>query len=494
MKRKELIDIDLGNELTFNIFDHLTIDKPYWQEVAIAIFSGKYNIINILAERQSGKSFLSVNIAFIFCSIFKNFSVAYVTTTQTNAKHLVYDRREKKGVNSLTLKEYLPQGMIKFNGQDSTLNFTNGSQIELIGSLRSDSKRGLSPDMIIFDETAVIDPKLFYMISSVFNNAIVISSTTPNEGWFYDIYRKWKARSDVYTVELPESKINILSKQEKEIIISTYGETYYKREHELQWNAGSDSMYIYSDELLKLPEQQTNCNNMINANKDVLMAFDIGKDMHVAIVYQVINTNEISMIYIYDVLRRNNCMFTNLLDDLLPYFKYNCKLYLPHDSVTNLSSSTSQVNNYNNTIEWLNNKNKEADVNRLMRSTNKTSLIDKSRSAIKWTWFNSEASYLLQSMKSYRREHDQNLQIYKNVVHDWASHACDAYQYVVQSIYDRLTYNTEVKQNFKIFTETDKLDIVGQRRIERIERQEELLGVSIRSREKRLQARNRWRL
>jgi len=104
------------------------------------------------------------------------------------------------------LEKYLPRGIIeKVKYSDREYRLKNGSIIEWKSCEDADGLRGIGPDLIYIDESALLSEKAWdiaYSRATRHKKAFIILTTTPKgQSWLYNkVVRKWEAGNKDYEV------------------------------------------------------------------------------------------------------------------------------------------------------------------------------------------------------------------------------------------------------------------------------------------------------
>ena len=152
-----------------------------------AIFtSGKrFRVVN--AGRRFGKTWLSGAEIMNKCINGDGKIVIYIAPTLVMARNLMWDT---------WIKEHIPEDYIQHkNEQFMVMTFKNASKFYCLSAEHPDRLRGLTADLLIVDECAMIDNSFYDVIRPIVadkhhDGEALYISTPKGYNWFYDIYCK----------------------------------------------------------------------------------------------------------------------------------------------------------------------------------------------------------------------------------------------------------------------------------------------------------------
>lgn len=144
------------------------------------IYNDKTRTSVVVVSRRTGKTFLLVTMALEQCIKKPNSIVKFLLPKQKDVKTII-----KPLLREIT--QTCPPDLIpKFNTQDKTYTFDNGSEIHLAGAdLSAESLRGTRADLVIIDEAGFVND-LLYTIRSILSPTIrttrgrMIMASTPS--------------------------------------------------------------------------------------------------------------------------------------------------------------------------------------------------------------------------------------------------------------------------------------------------------------------------
>ena len=193
---------------------------------------------------------------------------------------------------------------------------------------------------------------------------------------------------------------------------------------------GSDDALFYARELNQIKESGQITDVRYNRTLPVYCAFDIGyRDATSIWFFQILPSKDIHIIDFYENSKEDISHYVQVLNQ--KGYVYD-KLFLPHDAQNhNVAGGTSVE-------EQLVRFGFRCQVLTRGQWNNSTFIqqIQQCRNLILRCWFDKErCSHGIKALGSYRKKWNESLSMYStDPLHDWASHAADAFKYLVQAI------------------------------------------------------------
>ena len=159
-----------------------TLTKP---QSTIFLSQKRFKIVN--AGRRFGKTWLSGAFIMNKCINSDKKIVIYIAPTLVMARNLMWDT---------WIKEHIPEEYILHkNEQFMVLTFKNGSKFYCLSAEHPDRLRGLTADLLIIDECAMIDNGFYDVVRPIIadkhhDGEALYISTPKGYNWFYDLYCK----------------------------------------------------------------------------------------------------------------------------------------------------------------------------------------------------------------------------------------------------------------------------------------------------------------
>jgi hypothetical protein len=346
---------------------------------------------------------------------------AYVAPYYKQAKQIAWDY----------LKDFTrPIPGIKVNESELRVDFPWGARIQLFGADSPDSMRGLYLDGVVLDEYADMSPRIFSEVlrpalSDREGSAIFIGSAkggTP----FYDLWERVKDEPDWFVKVYPASETGVIAEGELEDARKIMDEDEFNQEYECSWTASIKGAY-YGKQLAEAQESDRIGKVPYDPRLPVHTAWDLGVGDSTAIWFYQVLGQEIRIIDFHEDSGEGLPYYAKILDQ--KGYKYGDH-WAPHDiQVRELGSGKSRIE----TAKML------GITFRIVPNLSIDDGINAVRNTIPRCWFDAKACELgLQALRNYRKEYDDRRQEYKpRPLHDWSSHAADAFRYLAVSLKDK---------------------------------------------------------
>jgi hypothetical protein len=184
-----------------------------------AILSGKYRLVFVQLGRQTGKTELVNGVTWYKGLLSPRSGMYYFCPKQKQAKEVVWSKNRIQTMNAATAldleklddfmgyaKKYVKG---KPNNQEMRLTWVNDSFIKIDGSDNYDEYRGITPDLVIFDEYREFRPGAYdaFKASTTTKKAtiVIISTPPPGKGFYTDLmeYAKNPENKDAIFFQAP---------------------------------------------------------------------------------------------------------------------------------------------------------------------------------------------------------------------------------------------------------------------------------------------------
>jgi hypothetical protein len=370
-----------------------------------------------VAHRRAGKTVAAINgqvKTALTCPLPRP-RTAYVAPYLKQAKTVAWDY----------LKHYTaPIPGVQWNEAELRADFPNGGQVRLYGADNADALRGIYLDDVDCDEFGDWDPRAWTEVIrpalSDRNGKATFSGSARGKNTFYDLLRRAKTGAAGWDWwVLKASETGLLSAEELEDARNSMDEAAYAREYECDFDASIEGAY-YATEMAKAEADKRICRIPIEPTVKVDTWWDLGIDDATAIWF------------VQDVgLERHIIDYIEVSGEGLPQIakRLDAKDYrfgrhiLPHDAnARELGTGKSRIE----TLEALGFRNMEVIPQQEVADG-----INATRLMIPKCWFDAERCERgIEALKQYRREWDGKRQTWRErPLHDWASHAADAFRY-----------------------------------------------------------------
>ena len=369
----------------------------------------------IVAHRRFGKTVSAINqlIHSALKCTKKNPRFAYIAPTYSQAKRIAFDY----------LKEYTrPLGAI-VNVAELRVDFLDGRRISLYGADNIDSLRGIYLDGCFIDEIGDCNPSLFNeVIRPALSDRLgycAFIGTPKGANHFKTLRDRAEQGQDGWKLlEFKASETGILPESELQSAFNEMGADKYNQEFECNFSAAVEGSY-YGQMMNDLTLQNRITEIPYDGLAKTFCAWDLGMGDSTAIwVCQTVG-KEIRLVD----FEENHGVGLDYYVGWLQEKGYNtAEQLLPHDvEVRELGTGKSR---------------KEMLMESGLQITVVPKLgvddgIQSVRRILPRCWFDIKTRQGIDALRNYRREYDEKRDVFYNKpVHDWCSHASDAFRYL----------------------------------------------------------------
>lgn len=306
----------------------------------------------------------------------------------------------------------------------------NGSQIRLFGADNPDSLRGQGWDGVVLDEYADCRPSLF--------GAVIRPALADKQGWVTfigtprghtNLYDIWKGKGiwaelDFFRLMLKASETNILPASEIADMKRSMTEDELAQELECSFEAAIKGS-VYG----KLIAQAEAAGRITSVPYDpallVHTAWDIGIGDPTAVWFCQLAGRETRLIDYYEASGVDIAHYAGVLKS--KGYNYGCHI-LPHDAEPKQLSSGRSIKEVLESLGVV-----PIEVQPVSRREDG---INAARLRIPMAYFDAKrCDRGIEALKLYRYDYDEILGTFKNnPVHDWTSHAADAFRYLCEGL------------------------------------------------------------
>ena len=374
----------------------------------------RFNVI--CCHRRFGKTVFAINHLIMTACEIRNARLAYIAPTYRQGKAVAYDY----------LKEYTDP-LMKLGGKrhetELKVDLWNGSRIQIFGSDNPDALRGLGFDGVVMDEFALMAPRTWTevvrpAVSDKLGYVIFIG-TPMGHNQFWDVYDLAKRiGGDWYAKLYRASETEIIPAEELKSARETMPHDQFEQEYECSFQAAVSGAF-YGKQIQKAERDNRICSVDIANNIPVETWWDLGIGDSTSIWFAQRIGNEIHLIDYYETSGEALSHYANVLEEK----GYNYGRHVaPHDITTReLGTGKSRLEvAYNLGIDFEVCPRLEVDHG-----------IESVRNTLDRCWFDkNRCKYGIDCLRQYRKQFDDKMQTFKNKpLHDWTSHAADAFRY-----------------------------------------------------------------
>jgi len=298
-----------------------------------------------------------------------------------------------------------------------------GARISLLGAENPDSLRGIYLDGCVMDEVAQMPENVF--------PEVIRPALSDRKGWaafigtpkghnaFYDLYEEAAASDEWLCAIYKASETGLLDDEELQAARKTMSEDQYMQEFECSWNANVPGA-IYGKELEAAQADGKISKVPYDPSVRVDTWWDLGVGDSTAIWFTQTVGRAVHVIDFYEARNEGLPHYCKVLvDKKYLYGTHNA----PHDiEVRELGSGKSRRE-----VAW--------DLGLNFRVVPKLPVEDGIHAAqmlIPRLWFDRDACKDgLEALRQYHRAYNERTRSFRaNPVHDWTSHAADAFRYL----------------------------------------------------------------
>lgn len=432
--------------------------RPYQQEIQHQLFIENCKRFFLVRPRRSGKEIESWNLL-IQGALTQPGLYLMIYPTNVRARLVLWegavllnDQQERK---SLRFLEMIPKRCIKhLNNQDMTIQLINGSVIRVLGSdIDPDKLRGVNVLGAVFSEYAFSDPRVLHILMPVFrqNNGWFILQTTFNG--MNHAYRYWQSiKSNPAWIWRVDSVESLKDAQGQRYISDDMieedrqagmPEFLIQQEYYSVITVQHERLY-FSKEIQNLEENKRLISELILPNVPVYACYDLGvNDSTAVILTQLDHLHNPTIIY---YLEANNHPIQYYINEAHRFCnRHHLRLhshFLPHDG-KNRDRATAK-----NTQDLFQELGEAAYC--VPKPQRKIDAINLMRRMLYRTKFNKENTQrLTDCLANYSKIFDEKHNIYKDSpLHDWTSHAVDAYQTLTLAIEHQMIQELKVEMTY----------------------------------------------
>ena len=376
-----------------------------------AVAANRFTVV--VAHRRMGKTVAAIN-QLIHSSLKcgnDNPRYAYIAPTYGQAKRIAWDY----------LEQFTRPLDAKLNVSELKADFF-GRRIQLYGSDNPDSLRGQYFDGVVIDEIADQDPKIWNEIirpALADRKGFALFLGTPKgRNHFADFRDRAASSEDWSLLEFKASETGILDPKELESARKEMGDDKYAQEFECSFAAPVTGSY-YGELINDLESRSRICPIGYESLATTFCGWDLGMSDSTAIWIAQIASKEVRII---DYVENHGVGLDWYVEWLRDKGYDHATQILPHDvQVRELGTGKSRK-------EMLEEAGLEITVAPRLSVADGIQAV---RQLLPRCWFSDNAKQGIDALRNYRREYDEKRAVfYDRPLHDWSSHAADAFRYL----------------------------------------------------------------
>ena len=386
--------------------------RPLQREVHNSL--KRFNVL--VCHRRFGKSVLSIN-QLIKTAVSKPMSrCAFVAPTYRQGKSIAWEY----------LKQYTKPLMYLGGSKNETelkIELFNGSAIQIFGADHPDSLRGMGFHGVVLDEYAIMAPRVWTEIIrpaiSDHLGWVMFIGTPMGHNQFWEVYDfALRGHKDWFGQLYRASETKVIPDEELKQARDIMTEEQFQQEFECSFTAAVSGAYF--GKLISKAEKEKRIGEVpVDEHVGVETWWDLGIGDSTAIWFAQRVNEEIHLIDYYENSGESLAHYADVLDE--KNYAYERHI-APHDiQARELGTGKSR-------LEVAQDLGIDFEVAPKLEVDHG---IESVRNALPNCWFDREKCKLgLDALRQYRKQWDEKNQVFKNKpLHDWYSHAADAFRY-----------------------------------------------------------------
>ncbi len=387
--------------------------RPLQREMHAMLDHNRFNVI--VAHRRFGKTVAMINhmIKRAIEEQRPNPRLHYVSPTYRQSKLVAWDYLK-------TFTEGIPG--TRYHETELRCDLPNGARITLLGAENPSSLRGIYSDFCVMDEVASMPESIFPEIIrpalSDRKGGCAFISTPQGHNYFYDLWEVADITKGWSRAMYRASETGIVDDDELEAARATMTEDQYNQEFECSWVANVPGS-VFGKELQESEDKERITSVPYDPQYRVNTYWDLGVHDYTAIFFaQEIGRGEIHVIDYYENRGEGLPHYASVLDQKGYLYGQH---YGPHDlEVRELGTGKSR-------------REMAYELGIAFRTVSRIPLEDgihASRMLIPRCYFDRDnCRQGLEALRHYHRAwRDRTRDFANSPVHDWSSHAADAFR------------------------------------------------------------------
>jgi phage terminase large subunit len=375
----------------------------------------------LVCHRRAGKTVACIAELVLRALLTEGGRFGYVAPFYSQAKTVAWDYVKKLAA------PYLASAP---NESELRVDLKNGSRIRLFGADNADAMRGVYFHGIICDEYGQFRPSVW--------GEILRPTLSDKEGWavfigtpkgrvgLFDIWAgkdSWKD-VDLFRLMLKASATGILSSAELADAKRTMTDDQFEQEYECSFDAAIIGA-VYGKLMAVVEADKRVCSVPYDPSVPVYTSWDLGIGDPTAIIFFQMVGKEIHIIDYYESSGVDASHYAGVLR-ARPY-SYGGHI-LPHDASPKELTSGKSLSEVLYALS--------VRPQHIQPVSNVEDGINAARLKVPMCWFDArKCERLVDALKLYRYEWDDKLGTLRSKpVHDWTSHAADAFRYLAEGI------------------------------------------------------------
>ena len=396
--------------------------QPHKYQKELHALADSVRFAVILCHRRFGKTYFALN--WLIKAVIQATDIPgapakgfYCCPKQTQARKVAWEYL-------LFFANVLPG--FKPNKQELSITFLGGKKITLAGSDTADAHRGIYLDALVLDETAQMSPRVWGEIfrpalADRKGKSLMIGTPKGRANLFYELFdqaatlEQWGRA----TFTVADTGGDCIDEEELEAARREMTKEEYDQEFMCSFDAAIRGAY-YADEMAAIDKKGQITKVAYQPDARVYTCCDLGMRDAFGIWYFQLIGNEVHVI---DYDEYGSMGLPAVIREMEKKGYLYAEHYAPHDiRVRELGTGVSREE----TARKLGVAYRQTPNIPIMDG------IDAARILISRCWFDAEkCKHGIEALRNYRAEYDDKKRIESSTpVHDWSSHAADAFRYV----------------------------------------------------------------
>ena len=406
--------------------------RDYQMPLWMALQGGTKRAVAVW-HRRAGKDSLSLNFTASKALCDRVGVYWHMAPTQKQVRKIVWDNIGADGKR--IIDQVWPEAVRKSTRNDEMkIELVNGSIWQCVGSDNYDSLVGANPVGVVFSEYSLANPAAWDYIRPILaeNGGFALFIYTPrgqNHG--EELFRMAETNDDWFCEILTADDTKAISKEViQEERKAGMSEENIQQEFFCSFE-GTVSGSFYGKMLKEIEDKDQITSVPVESELEVHTAWDLGIGDSTAIwAYQQVG-KELRIINFYEASGVGLSHYSQKLKEWKDELGYNYgSHFLPHDvKVRELGTGKSREE----TLREL------GIAIKVVPKLGVDDGINAVRRILSRCWFDKvKCAEGLRALRQYRTEYDEKRKVFRNnPLHDWASHASDAFRYLAVSLNDK---------------------------------------------------------
>jgi hypothetical protein len=374
----------------------------------------------VVAHRRFGKTVMLINdlIRDALTCQRERPRVAYIAPLYRQAKAAAWDY----------VQHYTrPIPGMQYNQSELRADFPNGARFSLYGADNPDSLRGIYLDAAALDEPAQMSDRLWDEVIrptlSDRRGKATFIGTPQGHDHFYELYERHKSDPDWYIRRHRLSETGYLDPDEVISMRKSMSDEKFEQELELSWTAAAKGAYY--GKLIEEAEREGRLRPSLNPDKGIKVEtwWDLGIGDSTAIWFAQRVGPETRVLDFYEASGEGLSHYAEVLAE-----KAKERQWLYGDHVVPHDAKQRSLDTGKTRLETMASLGIKATVQPAQKVEDG---IEAVRRLLPSCWFDEVRCVRgLDALRQYRAEYDDVRRTFRKIpVHDWASHAADAFRY-----------------------------------------------------------------